>query len=72
MYLPRPPEQISEKFESLDRGLTFQRASAPFRTVEWHRLSDAKAGLKRSSDPTAKKLSGWLPKLLFTDVAEGL
>ena len=62
-YLPRPPEQISEKLAALDGGLEIERARAPFRTLEWHRLSAAKAGLKSSSHPTAKKLSGWLPKL---------
>lgn len=62
-HFSRPLEKISEEFEALDVRLAIERERAPFRTLQWHQLSDAKTDLKRSSEPTAKKLSAWLPEL---------
>lgn len=62
IFLPRPPEGMTEKLAGADVLLQAEDARAPFRTVEWHKANDTKSGLRATNEPYAKTIAAWLQK----------
>ena len=62
VFLPRPPESMTEKLAKADAVLRTEDARAPFRTVEWHKANDTKSGLRATNEPYAKTIAKWLQK----------
>lgn len=60
VFLPRPPEGMTEKLAKADAVLRTEDSRAPFRTVEWHKANDAKSGLRATNEPYAKTIAKWL------------
>jgi uncharacterized integral membrane protein (TIGR00698 family) len=62
IFLPRPPQGMTESLAKADAVLQAEDARAPFHTVEWHKANDTKSGLRATNEPYAKALAKWLQK----------
>ena len=62
IFLPRPPQGMTESLAKADALLQAEDARAPFRTVEWHKANDTKSGLRATNEPYAKAIAKWLQK----------
>jgi len=66
IFLPRPPEKMTENLAKYNAIMKAEAAQAPFKTVAWHQASNAKKGIKATDQPFAKAIqnyfnppSGW-------------
>jgi uncharacterized integral membrane protein (TIGR00698 family) len=66
IFLPRPPENMTENLAKHNAIMKAEAAKAPFKTVAWHQASNAKKGIKATDQPFAKTIqkyfdppSGW-------------
>lgn len=77
IFLPNPPEGMQETFSKQNAIMQQEASRAPFKTVEWYKASDAKAKIKATGEPYAKKIKkffatphGWssnpLDSLIFS------
>ena len=58
----RAPEGMRQEIAAANQVMQAEAARAPFRTVAWYEASDAKSGLKASSDRGAKALASFIRK----------
>ncbi len=62
IFLPRPPEGMQATIDASNAVLAREDAASPFRTIAWFEASDAKAGVKATSQSYAKTLGRFIAK----------
>jgi len=62
IYLPRPPADMHEKLAKAEATMAAEAERAPFRTIEWHKASDSKGGLRASREPHGKAIANFLKR----------
>ncbi len=62
IFLPRPPDGMQSTIDESNVVLAREDAAAPFRTIAWFEASDAKAGVKGTSQGFAKAIANFLAK----------
>ena len=58
IFLPNPPDGMTETIEKSNATMAAEAKAAPFRTVAWHKADDAKKKLKA----TGSELAGTIKK----------
>ena len=56
IFLPRAPEGMRDTIDRSNATMAAEANAAPFRTLSWHRASDAKRKLKATSSDLAKTI----------------
>jgi len=62
IFLPRPPEGMRSTIEESNTVMAREDAAAPFRTIVWFEASDAKGGVKGTSQDFAKAIANFMAK----------
>jgi uncharacterized integral membrane protein (TIGR00698 family) len=60
IFLPRPPEKMSENIAVYNETMKSEAARATFKTIEWHKASAAKKNIKATDQEFAKKIKDFL------------
>ncbi|UCG78039.1 MAG: putative sulfate exporter family transporter [Nitrospirota bacterium] len=62
IFFPRAPEGAKETIAKQNEIIKAETERAPFKTVAWHKATDAKKKLKASDSPIGKSIKKWTTK----------
>ncbi len=62
IFLPNPPVGLHEKITKANATLEQEATRAPFKTIQWHKASDAKGTYKAASSDIGKKIKSFTNK----------
>lgn len=60
IFLPNPPANMNEDLAKYNAVLKEEAAKAPFKTIEWHKASSAKRGIRATDQDFAKTIARFL------------
>ncbi|MGE5311133.1 MAG: YeiH family protein [Nitrospirota bacterium] len=60
IYLPRPPQNMTENLAKYNATMKEEAAKAPFKTIAWHQASAAKKGIRARDQEFGKTIQNFL------------